>query len=249
MLPRRRKIRIAALSAWILAIAVALGDSSGCASPSTESSAAPPYRVPAHWEQLHAPFLRESARLYWASSISSLDKVSHRWVIGLESKGWTRKASSGRPLEPQLRLVAVREYGLQPISWPAQLAGMAQVASGQSALDFVRLFSSPTTWHRFPDYGFMEIVPSDSERLEPGEVRRSDWSVLGLPEPQVVADGGAYRVLRSVVRIQLRDGWPEPASVAIIDESVAPDGRYGLRVLFEKDLTSRKDFVSLWDFR
>jgi len=109
---------------------------------------------------------------------------------------------------------------------------LVRIDTPEQALEFVRLFSSPQTWYQFDHFGYMAVScsPSDKGDLLPGKVRCPRFHRLGLREAEVMAHEGRFRICRSVVRMERH----KVTGVAIVDETVAPDGEYVLRVLCEE---------------
>ena len=137
-------------------------------------------------------------------------------------------------LERDERL-AVSDNGgkLRALSWPSDLTGLVDIKTPEEALEFVRLFSSGKNWYLTPRFGYMEIHPSRVQ--EPGAVSPEQYELLHLKAPVATQDNGRFRIRRLAVSIQNASGIePTAATVAFLDETVWPDGKYEVQVLWER---------------
>jgi len=204
--------------------------------------------------------VHEPAQLRWVCRANLLDDLDLSWLSQLGNDRLGSMCGTGCPCELFECLVLTHKDRSKLIVWPGDLRGEVTIRTREHALEFVRIFSSPETWYKFPAHNLLEIDPgmddcqeSNSQKVSSPE-RITLCGSLRLPKTSVVERGNAYRILRTALRMHMpaHMQWDVPTtrsemclSVTIIEEMVGYDGEYSLRVLWERDLSPDQNFVRL----
>ncbi len=196
------------------------------------------------------PFLKEGVSLVHVDKRQLCDQFSKE-SMGILLAGKKRPEErqeysfmAGTFLERDERLAVLDTGGkLRALSWPSDLMGLVDIKTPEEALEFVRLFSSGENWYLTPRFGYMEI---HSSRLqEPGAVSPEQYELLPLKAPIAAQDNGRFRIRRLAVSIQNASSIePTAATVAFLDETVWPDGKYEVQVLWERKV--ERGFATLF---
>jgi hypothetical protein len=195
--------------------------------PATASSPAAEDLFPSTAKPVRAPFMKAGTLLAWVHCSYLVDNQAQAWLKQFNIDG-TLLLSIGRPYEPFLRLATVENRTLTPIAWPGDLEDHVEITSPEEALGFLRLFSGPTTWYRFPHFGWLEVRRrTDARPPQDGDMQKEEFDRLNLMTPQVIAYGDGFRVLRPVARMVEGDA----SEVCIVDETVSRNGRYRVQIL------------------
>lgn len=195
-------------------------------------------------EECRVSFLVPGSRLFWIHRYDLLDDVSMRWLVELGPSSETRAATFGLPQELFLRLLLVDGKRRTPVNWPADLKGHVRITTPEQAIEYVRLFSSSNTWYRFPEYRYLELIPSGSWldalfKASPGNISDSEFSQLGLARLCIIPHEDGFRIRRSAARVS----GTYVEAIYVFDETVSADGSYGLRILDYRRLRDKSVFV------
>jgi len=203
---------------------------------------------------LKASFVREGCSLFWVTVPDLMDASSMKRLEALRVEQLGEALPAGLPLTLWERLLAVCGENRRPVMWPSDLRGMVRIDDGKQALAFVRLFSSPGTNSRFPDFRYMEVAEASTPGWPmPGEMPTEQFRQLGLRRAEVVAEGEGFRVWRSAAIMQKSHGTlidlGRVVGFAILDETVTRDGDYVIRVLWETSTVPKGVTVGLPSLR
>jgi len=155
-----------------------------------------------------------------------------KWVEQLGPKAESQALSVGLPIEAFSRLAVCRAGTSRSLAWPSDLMGLVRLAEKEHAIEFLRLFSNDY-WYCFPEFGYVELIPSDASPRRVGQIRRAEFAKLKIPELQAVHTDRGFRILRPTVRIHDRG----QLDLAVLDETVGENGSYSRLVLFSQPIS------------
>lgn len=188
-------------------------------------------------ERVVTGFSCADGKLCWTCEAGLMDAVATEWTKEIGYDRPPVSSSIGLPIDVYHRLCLIRKDGVRPIVTPGDLKGFVKIDTSENALEFVRLFSSPATYFKFPETRYMEVDISGSAitgrigGLFPEGVRKVPVKVR--------REGDRFCVRRPVAVLRKGEGNMDVAravgivvGVAVLDERVGQDGDYSLRVLW-----------------
>lgn len=144
----------------------------------------------------------------------------------------------GASIPPEAEDHVLLQSGTQ--SWkvegPAQLTGCVSIQSTETAIEYLRFFSSYRTVHMFQRQELEVIERQDGVACTGACISGVSWTKLRLAGPRAAGRGEKFRVTRFVIK-----PFPKPWKVSlyrVVDE-VSRDG--GVRRLSERQVTATPD--------